>query len=245
MGSFLRKTGVICHGYNVKTLIEEQDAGINIVNREWRHVAWGDSEEPGRIPMAVYMAILFDAEHIHFGTGASQTNDGIWEAEFSLKYLYDHFQELTEFKIFRNVFNRLDWKNMRDVLYARSEIDITSVNTYTEIQNAMKSFKQCGIDFAIFVSNPSHIPRLAVNANKINEIEHENFFNTLFCPCVSDFARKGEKPFIAEPHSGPLEEPELMPHNVFADFFNVPSSNRSKCLKGIRKIIQKNSMHHN
>ncbi len=234
-----QKTGVIACGYTVAALRSETQIKPVIGNRDWHHVAWGTSEMPGRLPMAAYLTLKLNAEIIFFGTGASQV-DGMWEAEFSRNHLLVNFDNLYSFELFKefNDYGYQDRIYARNMVFDRSEIDISCQNTYEEIYNALRSFAKQDIKNAVIVSNPSHTPRISKLASVINRSFFKNHFIVMVVPCVSDFADK-DQTLIFEPRSGPGRLPKVNPIKVFGEFSEVPTDKQPNCLKEIQAIIVK------
>ncbi len=154
------KSGVVIHGCN-----------LHIEN--WRHVAWGDPpHRPGRIPQGVLEAVRFDAAVIVMGTGASRepfhfgtdpdADVELVEAEYSLRYLQEFFDELGGFGPLRETLGAADsesFSGYRQTVLDRIELDLESRNTIEEIENASNIFLQHDIEQVILVSSPSHIVR--------------------------------------------------------------------------------------
>ena len=162
------RTGVLVHGCNLKA-------------ENWRHVAWGDPPNlMGRIPHGILTALRFDAEVIVFGTGASKKTfqfgkteaDArvLLEAEYSLEYLKVHFEELRYFKPFADWMKRQNVKEpgeLSDRILDRLHLDIQSMNTYQEIENAGHIFLDHSIEQIILISSPTHVVRCLRDATSI------------------------------------------------------------------------------
>ena len=163
------KTGVLVHGCN-----------LNIEN--WRHVAWGDPpNQLGRIPQGLLVAAQTDAEVIVFGTGASKkkfqlgesekTGVELTEAEYSLEYLRIYFDKLSRFDVLRNQIPDLSTQErislFADKILSRTVLDVQSMNTVEEIENAGTIFAEHGVEEVFLVSSPSHIVRCLRDAGAI------------------------------------------------------------------------------
>ena len=170
------KTGVIVHGCN-----------LNIEN--WRHVAWGEPPyQLGRIPQGMLVASQLDAEVIVFGTGASKkayqfdecADDDIelLEAEYSLRYLTDCFDQLAQFAPLQQQLGELgseQFAKNKQQLLSRIQVDLESQNTKQEIINATELFLKADVEVAVLVSSPSHVVRCLRDAAAIYANE-ERFF---------------------------------------------------------------------
>jgi hypothetical protein len=161
------KTGILIHGCN-----------LNVEN--WRHVAWGDPpNQIGRIPHGVVLAGETEAEVVVLGTGASskefklgenpQPGKQLLEAEYSLEYLKQHFNNLLKFDTFRE--RVLDVEKWREDMLSRIVLDVTSQNTTEEILFAAEIFLERGIEKVILVSSPSHIVRCLRDAMSLFSTE--------------------------------------------------------------------------
>ena len=162
------RTGVLVHGCNLKA-------------ENWRHVAWGDPPNMmGRLPQGILMALRFDAEAIVFGTGASRKSfrftesevfgQELLEAEYSLEYLKLHFDDLERFKPFVELMKAKQIQNIRELsekVFDRLHLDVRSMNTFEEIENAGHIFLQLAVDQLILVSSPTHIVRCLRDATAI------------------------------------------------------------------------------
>ncbi len=154
------KTGVIVHGCNLQI-------------ENWRHVAWGDPpDHMGRIPQGMLVAHELDAEIIVFGTGASgkpfQFGDDpedelpLREAEYSLKYLQEYFDQLASFAPLHEKLGAVgspEFELARGNLLRRIVLDVESQNTIQEIENAATIFLEHGMEEVVLVSSPSHVVR--------------------------------------------------------------------------------------
>lgn len=157
--TFIMKTGILIHGCN-----------LHIEN--WRHVAWGDPpHRTGRIVQGMLVAALHDPEVIVMGTGASQEpfhfsehpeeEHPLPEAEYSLRYLRQFFDDLGRFEPVRRILaDRADPSvaSLRPLL-DRIQLDTRSRNTTEEIENASAVFLQRDVEQVILVSSPSHVVR--------------------------------------------------------------------------------------
>jgi hypothetical protein len=184
------KTGVVIHGCN-----------LHIEN--WLHVAWGDPpNRPGRIPQGILVAHRFDAAVIVMGTGASSEpfhfgddpdDDEVPlpEAEYSLRYLTDYFDDLAGFRPLQQSLGTADSESFiaaRRSLLERIQLDLKSQNTIEEIHNASEIFLDHEVEQVVLVSSPSHIVRCLRDAAALYA-SHSRFAryrcNLLACPSVT------------------------------------------------------------
>ena len=84
------KTAVFLHGYNVN-------------EKNWERVVWGVlPDKPGRIPVAIAVALEEGAEHlILFGSSIGKEKDGKWlsSGRWMTDLLCERFGELKQFTI--------------------------------------------------------------------------------------------------------------------------------------------------
>lgn len=203
------KTGILVHGCN-----------LNIEN--WRHVAWGDPpNQLGRIPHGILVAGQMDASVVVFGTGASakefelgvnpSLGTKLLEAEYSLEYLKQHFDNLREFNAFRKLANapanpkQSEWEAWRDSMMSRIVLDLKSQNTTEEIVAAGEIFLAKEVDRVILVSSPSHIVRCLRDATSIftSQPRFEELSTCLFAsPSVTCYegSKPGDVVVVEPPH---------------------------------------------
>ena len=68
---------------------------------QWEDVTWGaPPERIGRVPMGVLVALSEQADVMVFGSGASE-KDGMLESEATARLLWERFDELTGFAVFK------------------------------------------------------------------------------------------------------------------------------------------------
>jgi hypothetical protein len=200
------KTGVVIHGCN-----------LHIEN--WRHVAWGDPpDHPGRIPQGVLTAARFDAEVVVMGTGASSEpfhfsgnqdeEQAIPEAEYSLRYLTECFDDLPRFSELEQAVGpagTAEFAAFRERLASRIVLDVESKNTAGEIANASAIFLDAGVERVILVSSPSHVVRCLRDATALyaSEERFARFRCNLFAsPSVTCYegSTPGDVVVIEPPH---------------------------------------------
>lgn len=136
------KTGILVHGYN-----------LNAEN--WMDVAWGRPlDQLGRVPRAVLLAAQMDVDIMVFGTGASQ-RDGVKEGEWTIRYLMDHFEKLSDFSCFSSI----DLASLQSEIAGVALAELGSTNTDTESAADGKIFCERGMECILVVSSPDHIFR--------------------------------------------------------------------------------------
>ncbi|MCY3714676.1 MAG: YdcF family protein [Gemmatimonadetes bacterium] len=145
-----RKTGVLVHGYNLHAAL-------------WEDVAWGTPPERiGRVPMGVFVALSEQADVMVFGSGASE-KDGLLESEAAVRLLWDRFDELAGFAVFKGWESELTRPaaagGFRQRIESMLHLDRASKNTRDEIAHAGRIFVDRNVERVILVSSPTHLPR--------------------------------------------------------------------------------------
>ena len=165
------KTGILVHGCNLRA-------------ENWRCIAWGDPPSDfGRIPLGVLLACEYDASIVVFGTGASKkeycfggNNIGeLPEAEYAREMLKDNFDELDKFDIFAKRCRLFKDKESRELFktdfFNKLHLDIKSMTTLKEIEEAGNIFAEHGVERVILVSSPTHIVRCLRDAMNIYRVD--------------------------------------------------------------------------
>ncbi len=145
-----RKTGVLVHGYNLHA-------------DQWEDVAWGTPPERiGRVPMGIFVALSERADVMVFGSGASE-RDGLLESEATARLLWERFDELAGFAVFKGREAELTRPSgagrFRQRIESILHLDRESKNTRDEIAYAGRLFVDRGVERVILVSSPTHLPR--------------------------------------------------------------------------------------
>ena len=172
------KTGILVHGCNLQA-------------ENWRHIAWGGGPgEMGRIPQGLLAAMTMDAEVIVFGTGASRkqfkfpgsphTGKMLLEAEYSMAFLENRFDDLLRFKAWADqcpAKSESEWQVLKDSLRSRIKLDIESNNTTGELQAAGEFFIEHDCQRVVLVSSPTHLVRVLRDASKVYQLnrKYESF----------------------------------------------------------------------
>ena len=170
----------------------------------WETIVWGQPPTLlGRLPHAALLAWeeRQDLACVCFGTGASALADGMLESEVTLALLFDRIHLLREFDAFRHVpINELE------VLLKRvTNADITSQNTAEEVREGLKRFEAMGIQRAVLVSSPTHLPRCLAVACALHEAEPTVFSGTIWAsPCATNYIGYGAEDVVVvePPHRG-------------------------------------------
>lgn len=141
-----RKTGILVHGYN-----------LNADN--WMDVAWGrPPDQLGRVPRAVLLAAEMGVDVMVFGTGASE-RDGVKEGEWTIRYLLDHFGQLSDFPLFWET----NLASLEQEISQAAVPELTSRRTSEEAQAASSVFVELNAERVFVVSSPDHIFRCHLN----------------------------------------------------------------------------------
>lgn len=157
-----RKTGILVHGYNLHAA-------------QWEDVAWGTPPERiGRVPMGVFVALSEQADVMVFGSDASE-KDGLLESEATARLLWERFDDLAGFRVFKGMETELTHPPAADRFRQRIEsilhLDRVSKNTRDEIAYAGRVFIDRDVDRVILVSSPTHLPRCLRDACAIYGVD--------------------------------------------------------------------------
>jgi hypothetical protein len=218
------RTGILVHGCHLEAF-------------DWRGIVWGSPpHEPGRIPMAVYVAVKEDADVIVFGTGASERG-GKKESEFTREYLLEHFSELEEF----SCFDGMAIGQQRDRMEAISVAECDSRNTLDEMGAAGRIFLEKGIEKAILVSSPTHIPRCIRDALEVFQAPEFATLKRNLYAVASDTSYLGgrvEDVVIFEPpHRG--DRGSFLTHYIVKRILKIPEDRTDLFLKELDALLAK------
>ncbi len=197
------KTGILCHGRYLQAI-------------NWELHQFGHPEVGlGQILKTCLLANQKSPEVIVFGTGASE-KDGIKEADYTIRYMLEHFDALKSFPQFAG----LDIQNLREYMVSHSVSETKSQNTKEEIARASEIFANRGIEEAILVSNPDHIPRCFQLAHDFAQSNKPGFY---FLAAQSDIGYNGTpritSRIIEKPHRADDPSPDLSA--VIGDYFKL------------------------
>lgn len=255
---------LVVHGYTV-LCIDLFKNGLGPLNQDWHYLVWGDSKEQllGRATKGVLLAIKHQAVCMIWGTGASWINDEgyaitrkeydglhdfqrdsfISEAQYTLNYVLDHFDELLEFEELADEINYFKGglKGAKKFIASISRIEQKSINTQQEIYYGLRicnNFPQ--IQNIYRVSNPGHTSRCTWTASKeLRPYKKPRRFSDIFTSeCDTIMAAEGEEPCIFEPHSGPTKRPEIHPTDIFPQYWLIPAEKREEFLRTVQMEIQ-------
>ena len=256
---FGQSFAILIHGYTLTThhnWIPTNQLG----NRSWKNVAWGDigNLQMGRVLFGTYLALSHQPSIIIFGTGSScihrnkpisrldwlskgQPKDVKWEADFTLKYLIDNFEELLYFPKIAEAINQFGGLP-RSKKYIKS-ISITethSKNTQEEILNAVNICDEKKINILLRVTNPSHEPRCVTIQNKILKTNNERIKYFFSNPCQTDFS-ENEEVVVFEPQSGPGIKKPKSSCNILRSFFSLSIENKIEFLNMAELFFREHS----
>jgi hypothetical protein len=201
------KTGILCHGRH-------------IFANNWELHQWGDKEKGllGQILKTLSPVSQENPEIVVFGTGASG-KDGLKESEYTIKYMFDRFNELVDFPQFHGV----DIQNLKYFMSYRSIAEKRSQNTLEELRRAMDIFSSYSVNRVVIVSNPDHISRCMQLAH---QVYHESKPRGLegFFAAQSDIGYNGTlavtSKIIEMPHRRDDPSPDLS--RLIGRYFKLP-----------------------
>lgn len=145
-------TGIVVHGFHCNA-------------PRWEEVVWGDeaAQRLGRLPHAALLAWQARHELQAFicGSGASQTASGSAEADALISLLFERLPSLLSFDAFRGV----DLEALEALLRRTVIADTESLNTQQEVLAALARLSRLGVQRALLVSSPTHMPRCLRDAS--------------------------------------------------------------------------------
>ena len=232
-GAHRRKTGILVHGYNLH-------AG------QWEDVTWGaPPERIGRVPMGVLVALSEQADVMVFGSGASE-KDGMLESEATARFLWERFDELTGFAVFKGWENELTRPHGADRFRQRIEsilhLDRASKNTRDEIAYAGRVFVDRDVERVILVSSPTHLPRCLRDACAIygEDGDMSGLLRELYAaPSVTGYpGYTADDVAIFEPPHRP-DRPGADLSRVVARAHDIPENQRERFVRGLDALLKK------
>lgn len=218
------RTGILVHGCHLEAF-------------DWRGIVWGSPpDELGRIPMAVYAAVVEDAQVIVFGTGASE-RDGRKESEVTREYMLEYFDELRQFSCFAGI----DIAEYRDRMAAISVAERESRNTLDEMKAAGRIFLAKDVEKVILVSSPTHISRCIRDALVAFQRPETATLKRNLYAVASDTSYLGgrvEDVVIFEPpHRG--DRGSFLTHYIVKRILKIPESKTDLFLKELDGLLER------
>ena len=216
--------------------------GCHLQADEWEHIVWGQPpDQLGRLPHA---ALLAWEERkalacVCFGTGASQTDDGVLEGDHTLALLLERLPRLAEFDAFEGV----DLKELEVLLRRSCVAETASQNTVEEVRAGLTLFASKGCRRAVLVSSPTHLPRCLACACQVEEREPNLFGGSVWAsPCDTSYAGfSGADVVVVEPpHRGDRDKAldDLPFHSMVRRSYKVEGERRSQFLKEFDALLQ-------
>ena len=185
-----RRTGILVHG-------------CHLFAKGWEEIVWGiPPTKLGRVPKGILIASLENANTVVFGTGASEKN-GIREADITVEYMWEHFDQLSEFDEFAGY----DLGQLRRMMERVCFIDNQSQNTAEEIKWAGQIFLDQGVERVVLVSSPTHICRcLLLAIDTFSGDEFASIRDVCAVPSDTSYAGYSVRDVVAfePPHRGDL-----------------------------------------
>lgn len=219
----MKNNGILCHGRHLEAI-------------NWELHQWGDSENGllGQIAKTCLLTQKHNPSVVVFGTGASE-KDGIKEADYTIRYMMDNFENLKDFSQFEGV----DLIKLQNTMNKISVAETTSKDTYTEIKAAGKIFSNKGVGTLYIVSNPDHILRCGQLSHQIYQ-EGDISFLDEFLLAPSDVGYNGTKyltsKVIEMPHRGDDKSPNLS--GVIGNYFRLPLERKIEFYKLVKNFLE-------
>ena len=227
------KTGVLVHG-------------CNLFSFQWNRIVWGKPpHELGRVPMGIFVGMEQRADMIIFGTGAS-VKDGLTEAEATVALLWERFDELQDFEIFKQHLPQFcepsAWEDLKQQLRDKIQIENKSQNTVEEVVFASRMMHENGVQRIILVSSPTHLPRCLRDAriafDQNEDLAH--YKNWLYAtPSTTSYmGRSAADVAIFEPPHRP-DRPNFNINDFLKRVNDIPGEHRQNFLMDFDQLLQK------
>ncbi|MDO8528967.1 MAG: ElyC/SanA/YdcF family protein [Nanoarchaeota archaeon] len=216
------KTGILCHGRHV-------------LANNWELHQWGDKEKGllGQVLKTLSLAAKQYPEVVVFGTGASE-KDGLKESEYTIRYMFEHFDEINEFP----QFNGADMQGLKNFMSAHSVPEKKSQNTLEELKCAMDIFSSYSVSRIFIVSNPDHISRCMQLAHQVYHDLKPRGLDEIFA-AQSDVGYNGTlsvtSKIIEMPHRGDDPSPDLSKY--IGSYFRLPLEKKIEFVEQVRKFL--------
>lgn len=225
--SLEQSTGILVHGCHLQA-------------DGWERIVWGEAPlQMGRLPHAVLLAWQEQASVVVFGTGASE-KDGLKESEYTLRYLWSHWSELSSFDAFADV--PLD--EVKRLLQRVAMLDVSTQNTDMEATEALRVFSERNCQRAILVSSPTHLPRCMTCASKALEKDPLLFTGTVMASASAtcyENASASDVVVVEPPHRGDRDRSlDSLPfHKMVGRSFRVKAGEKRAFLQDLEALLAK------
>lgn len=220
------RTGILVHGCHLSA-------------DGWEHIVWGQPpHELGRLPHAVLLAWEEQASVVVLGTGASE-KDGLKESEYTLRYLWEHWAQLSEFEPLQQV----PLTEARGLLEAILVLDVATQNTDQEVREGLRVMTEKSCHHAVLVSSPTHLPRCLACACKVVEGEPDLFHGPIYAS-PSDTCYEGAQAsdvvVVEPPHRGDRDKSldPLKFHDLVRRSYKVPKEKKADFLKRLGCLLE-------
>lgn len=216
------KTGILCHGRYLQA-------------NNWELHQFGDPKNGlvGQILKTMLVAYKSQDPIIVFGTGASE-KDGLKEAEYTIKYMFDNFDAARNFPQFRGV----DLDSLKRIMKSYSVPELKSKNTLEEIRYAGEIFASYGVEKAIIISNPDHISRCMQLGHQIYQETKNKSLENLF-GAQSEIGYNGTNiitsKIIEMPHRSDDSSPDLSKY--IGNYFKLPVEKKKEFVEVVKNLL--------
>ncbi len=202
ISSQLKDVAILIHGCHLKA-------------DEWEQIVFGEGNRLGRVPAGIAEAVDRKAKLIFWGTGASASDTGVKESEYT-------FNQTTGPKL-KELASRLKIEPSELLAYLKkvSVVDTASQNTSEEIRAAADKCVEMGIKQLYLVSSPTHIARCLQEACKIKEASQDLPLTLYALPSETCYANStaSDVVILEPPHRGDL--PSVPFHQTVQGVFPI------------------------
>ena len=217
------ETGILCHGRH-------------ILAKNWELHQWGDKHKGllGQILKTLSLAYQESPKVVVFGTGSSE-KDGLKESEYTIKYMLEHFDDLSFF----NQFNGIDIGQLKKFIFEHSIPEKRSQNTLEELRYAMNIFSSNDVNRIILVSNPDHISRCMQLAHQVYHETKPKGLEEIFA-VQSDIGYNGTSTITSKiiemPHRGNDFRPDLSKY--IGNYFKLPLDKQNEFVNLVKNFFE-------
>jgi len=179
------KTGILLHVYN-------------LYSEDWERLVWGDpeSDELG-VGATLFEYLLTEPAETSMYTilyNGPSSKQGLSEGEYTLRYLRDKQDHITDFPKLRSLYNVASPKQRAIFAERVAAIRVGEpiADTYDEIYRAAVHFQRLGVTRVAHIAAATHAPRCIQLQTKVRE---DGFIpaDQLWCTVASDRSFAGRK----------------------------------------------------
>lgn len=217
---------VLCHGCHLQAVLGE---------RTWQNLVWGsDTNLPtmaGRVPMAIYVALLKGAKMVVFSTGAS-SKDGMVEAAYTYQFMMERIGSLADL-MSKELKMRITPNELRRWIKHRVFLDAVSQNTAEETETNLARAIEANCTEVVGVTNAFHAPRCFAGLNAARVASGKSILVSV----VSAYDTAPDTVILEPPHRG--DRPRTNWHRLARGFFQIPEERREEFERAQQQLFER------